>query len=120
MAKTDGTSKSLRAPAKEKQTPLPEGAVTLTIDGRDYVLDPSALSARDEDRLRAVTKSKLTLQAVMGSLFSGEGGLSDIAALAYLAECQAGRSPVWDTLAGSITATSDVQFDVVQADADPE
>lgn len=117
MAKTDGTAKAL--PRAKKKAAAPDEAIVITIDGREFILDPGALSALDEDRLRAVTKSKLTLPAVMSSLFAGQGGLSDIAAIAYLAECQAGRAPSWDEIAGSITPLSVVEYDTVGT-SDPE
>lgn len=96
------------------------GAVlVVTVDGKAYPLDPGALSARDEDRLRAVSASSLTLTAVMQSLSSGAGGLSDIAAFCYLSELQRGLAPKWDDVAGAVRLDSDVQFSDGDLD-DPE
>lgn len=113
MAKSDGRSKSahLRAEVVTPEVVRRGGEVlVIVVDGREYPLDPAALSAVDEDRLRAVSASKLTLNAVMQSLESGLGGLSDVAAFCYLSESQAGRAPKWEQIAGSITLTSTVEM----------
>jgi ABC-type amino acid transport substrate-binding protein len=121
VAKVDGSSKALPRPSRGKKAAAPAGAFVITVDGTEYVLDPGAVSALDEDRIRAVTKSRLTLTAVMQSLFAGQGGLSDVAAVAFLGECQAGRNPSWEKIAGSIKATSEITYDVVGEDtSDPE
>lgn len=122
MAKSDGRSKSahLRAEVVTPEVVRPGGEVlVIVVDGREYPLDPGALSAVDEDRLRAVSASKLTITAVMESLRSGLGGISDVAAFCYLSECQAGNAPKWSAVAGSITLASDVEMSE-QDLSDPE
>lgn len=111
MAKSDGRAKSAHLHPEPVPEPTPDHAVlVVVVDGREYPLDPGALSAVDEDRLRAVSASRLTISAVMQSLESGFGGLSDVAAFCYLSESQAGRAPKWSDIAGSITYKSDVEL----------
>lgn len=93
--------------------------LVVVVDGREFPLDPGALSAVDEDRLRSVSASKLTISAVMQSLSSGVGGLSDVAAFCYLSESQQGRSPKWSEIAGLVKLTSDVDLRTAGGD-DPE
>ena len=94
----------------KKNTPSPDEAIRITVDGETWELD--LMDANHVDRLELWRQSHLTIPMIIGAMQAGEADTFFVAALVFLARRQANQPATFDAIAESIGWDSDIDVQV--------